>query len=306
MKQTGSESLSSSKGRLWFQLQAITRTPTAHPCVKDTRTLTLKYSLVLCMSLNEMSWNRSEWHCKLTRSIFSFSLSAMYSFCRFWTYSSNVWPYTKNVLPDDCCHSVIRAATSCSTWICNISKILIFLWISHSNIESEQSMWHSSVRRVCGMPNHTHCALIPFISRRLPLYDKITKWMLPFSRNFVWRVTTSFVARYADRHGHIKYLLGWDIFYCCWWYVVTVDDLWFANPACISTVVESHFGISQVLLLWYWKWFLFILIILYLLTAKTVVNLSLSYSFSALKFLKWLYVYLMCRLHNKYIIYPTN
>jgi len=35
--------------------------------------------------------------------------------------------------------------------------------------------WRAGVRRVCGLPGTTHCALLPLITSRLPIMDEIVK-----------------------------------------------------------------------------------------------------------------------------------
>ena len=117
------------------------------------------------------------------------------------------------------------------------------LWdITHSDLELVCSTWRSGVRRVWGLPNRTHCALIPLISGRLPLYDEIIKRMLSFIRKCLMsdNELVNFVARYAVWHGRMMSPLGRNTFHCCQRYGAALDALWSVTPACIFKAVRSR------------------------------------------------------------------
>jgi len=55
------------------------------------------------------------------------------------------------------------------------------LWnITNPAVEYVCTAWRAGVRRVWGLPDNTHCALLPLITSRLPIVDEIVKRMVAF------------------------------------------------------------------------------------------------------------------------------
>lgn len=110
------------------------------------------------------------------------------------------------------------------------------LWnFSNPAVDSVCAAWRSGVRRVWGLPNTTHCALLPLITCRLPVKDEIVKRMVAFVQKCLSSDCdlVRFVARYAVWFGRMSSPLGANVFHCVTRYGQDIDSISQVRPATI-------------------------------------------------------------------------
>ena len=56
----------------------------------------------------------------------------------------------------------------------------------------------------------------------------------------------NFVASHAVWYGRMRSPFGKNVFHCCQWYGVALEDLWVVSPAYIFKAVEARYDINQI------------------------------------------------------------
>jgi hypothetical protein len=114
------------------------------------------------------------------------------------------------------------------------------LWsLDNDNIESFCCAWRNALRRVLGLPNNSHCYLLPILTDTLPIFDEILKRSVNFiisclnARSKLVRSVAWYAVNCAKHHS----ILGKNVMYFSQYFHYKFDEF-------LSTRINPSFFVN--------------------------------------------------------------